>query len=128
MLSPSSTAEPGLTLSGGLARECVQALAAGLSEAARVELLRGMLTNEERVEAWTDLLRAHSLLTLEDATALTPWTESGFKRVASRENLPWIKGPHMARRTDRFAEVAAMLTRLQVWPKGQPATVAFAAA
>jgi len=119
---------PTVSITGTLARECVQALAAGLSEAARVELLRGMLTDEERAAAWKDLLRENALLTLEDATALTPWTESGFKRVASRENLPFVKGPHMARRTYRFAEVAAMLTRLQVWPHGKPATVPFAAA
>jgi len=60
------------------------------------------------------------VISLAEATAMTPWTENGFKRVADRENVPWIKGPHKATRGYKLGAVIAMLDRLQVWPHGRP--------
>lgn len=128
-MSPASTstAEPALTITGALALECVRALASGLSVEARIALTAGMLSAEDRAAAWTALMREEGLLTLAEAAAMTPWTESGFKRVAGRNNLPFVKGPHKSPPAYRFADVAEMLTRLRVWPHGKPATLALVA-
>ena len=72
----------------------------------------------ERVVA--ERLSQERVITLQEAVAMTPWTESGFKRVATKENLPFIKGPHKAERAYKRGAVVAMLDRLQVWPKGRP--------
>lgn len=61
------------------------------------------------------------VITLAEATAMTPWTESGFKRVAGKENLAFIKGPHKSPPSYRRGDVIEMLQRMRVWPKGRPA-------
>jgi len=60
------------------------------------------------------------VISLAQATAMTPWTESGFKRVATKENLPFVKGPHKSPPGYPLGEVIKMLERLRVWPKGRP--------
>jgi len=84
---------PDISIHGSLALECVRALAAGLSAEARVELLRGLLTGEERAAAWKELMREHGALPSDHAATLTPWTPAGLQIVANRENCPYLKGP-----------------------------------
>ncbi len=112
-----------LHITGPLALECVRALVAGLSPEMRVEMLRGLLSPEERVAAWKEIVFSHGALSLDDAAALTPWTPSGFLRVANRENTPFIKGPHKSPRAYRTADVAATLKAMRIWPHGRPPEV-----
>lgn len=68
-------------------------------------------------------LADEQVISLAEAAALTPWTEAGFKRVAARENLPFIKGLHKSPPSYRRGAVIAMLRGMQIWPKGKPAEV-----
>lgn len=61
------------------------------------------------------------VISIEEAVAMTPWTASGFKRVATKENLPFVKGPHKSPPGYRRGAVIEMLRRMQIWPKGRPA-------
>lgn len=82
------------------------------------------LTSAALVAAMEKVVREHladdQVITLAEATALTPWTESGFKRVATKENLPFIKGLHKSPPSYRRGDVVAMLLRMRIWPKGRP--------
>jgi hypothetical protein len=40
--------------------------------------------------------------------------------VATKENLPFVKGPHKSPPGYRLGEVVRMLERMQVWPNGKP--------
>lgn len=75
-------------------------------------------------KAVKDLLADESVITLEQAAAMTPWTESGFKRVASKNNLAFIKGLHKSAPSYRRGDVVKMLRDLRVWPNGKPTEVA----
>ena len=112
--------ESSITLTGDAARDFVRALTGGVTAEAMLRALVEALPMAERRAAFAELMRESAAISLAEATAMTPWTESGFLRVANRENCPFIKGPHKSPRAYRIADVAAMLDRLRVWPHGRP--------
>ncbi len=98
----------------------MRALAAGLPAEARVRLLADTLPLEVRTAAYKDLLFEVGLMTEEQAGALVQWTGAGFTRRANQENCPSVKLGHKQPPLYRFKDVAEMLERLRVWPKGRP--------
>lgn len=110
------TAEPALELRCALpltSAELAARIDAALTAAAE-KVVRERVADEQ-------------VISLEEATAMTPWTTSGFKRVAGRENLAFIKGPHKSPPAYRRGDVIAMLQRLRIWPHGRPLQLASAA-
>jgi hypothetical protein len=114
-------AESTITLTGAVALECVRALAAGLSEEARLRLLAESLPMEVRERAFKELMYEIGLITPEQGGAMVHWTGSGFARVATQENCPYVKLGHKQPELYRLKDVDAMLRRRRVWPKGRPA-------
>lgn len=110
--SPLSSAEPALEL------RCALPLTRG-ELAARIDAALAAAAEKVVRETVAD----EQVISLAEATAMTPWTESGFKRVATRENLAFVKGPHKSPPGYRRGDVVGMLRRLRVWPAGRPAEV-----
>ena len=108
-------------LSGPVAAECVRALAAGLSEDARMRVLVESLPLEVRKGAFKELLYEMGLISAEEGGKMVGWTASGFARVATRENCPHVKLGHKQPELYRVKDVDEMLQRMRVWPKGRPA-------
>jgi hypothetical protein len=75
---------------------------------------------EARAAAYRDILEEQALLTVEQAAAMVGWTPSGFRRVATRENLPRIKLGHKQPELYRLQDLNNMLNALKRWPKGRP--------
>ena len=76
-------------------------------EVAAEKVIRERLANEQ-------------VISLQEAVRMTPWTVSGFKRVATKENLAAVKGPHKSPPGYRRGDVIAMLQAMRVWPHGKP--------
>jgi len=81
---------------------------------------------EAAAGAVRETIADETVISLEEAVAMTPWSVSGFKRVAGRQNLPFVKGPKKSKPGYRRGAVVAMLRKMQIWPHGRPAEAAAA--
>ncbi len=114
------TSETSITLTGEAACELVRVIVGAVpGEAVLRNLIEAMPMGERRA-AFKALMRESAAISLAEAAAMTPWTESGFLRVATRENCPYVKGPHKSPRAYRVCDVVEMLARLRVWPNSRP--------
>jgi len=111
---------PTLTLEGIDPRDLVRAMLTALPPESLATAIAASLTPEERQEAYTAILRESMLITPEQGGELVHWTDSGFLRVATRENCPSVKLGHKQPPLYRLRDVTAMLQKLRVWPKGRP--------
>jgi len=67
------------------------------------------------------------VISFEEAVAMTPWNDAGFRRVANKHNLPYVKGLKKTKPGYRLGALVKMLREMQVWPHGKPEEVSQAA-
>src|SRR5262245_41363726 len=75
---------------------------------------------EEAAKAVAQSIADETVISLAEAVAMTSWSVTGFKRVATKMNLPFIKGLHKSPPSYRRGDVVEMLKRMRVWPHGKP--------
>lgn len=107
--SSHATAEPALEVRFALP----------LTPAQMLECAKGAIADAAE-KVVKEQLSLEQVISEEEAVAMTPWSLSGFRRVATKENLPYIKGPKKSRRGYRRGDVVAMLQRMRIWPQGKP--------